>query len=104
MPPADCSHPLAQGYTTRPTAPISRSCRGRGSVSWQIADRHARVSDMRTLWLFASCAWLVAADLSQLQHLDEANRAFELRRALRAPGGTSAETLYYRGVTASRFG
>ena len=59
---------------------------------------------MRTLLLFACCALLAAADLSELHRLDEANRAFELRRALQAPGGPSADTLYYRGVTASRFG
>ena len=52
--------------------------------------------------VWCSCLW--AADTGQLRDLTERHRFFELRRALAQPGWDGEETLFYRGMVASRFG
>src|SRR5580693_6696503 len=59
---------------------------------------------MRVLLGIFCCLSLAAADLSQLRRLEEKDRIFELRRAVRALGGDDAEALFYRGVISARFG
>ena len=59
---------------------------------------------MRKLVALLWCSSLAAADLTQLQALTDSNRLFELRRELNQPGSDSADTLFYRGIAASRFG
>ncbi len=57
-------------------------------------------------WALAAmwCSSLWAADITGLRDLTEQHRFFELRRALGQPGWNSGETLFYRGIVASRFG
>ena len=59
---------------------------------------------MRKLVALLWCSSLAAADLTQLQQLTDHNRLFELRRELQQAGSDSADTLFYRGIAASRFG
>jgi predicted aspartyl protease len=59
---------------------------------------------VRKLVALLWCSSLAAADLAQLQQLTDRNRLFELRRELQQPGSDGADTLFYRGVAASRFG
>ena len=59
---------------------------------------------MRKLVALLWCSSLAAADLAQLQQLTDHNRLFELRRELQQAGSDSADTLFYRGIAASRFG
>lgn len=59
---------------------------------------------MRKLVALLWCSSLAAADLTQLQALTDNNRLFELRRELQQPGSNGADTLFYRGIVASRFG
>jgi predicted aspartyl protease len=55
---------------------------------------------LQLLW----CVCLAAADVTQLGHLHERHRTFELRRALEQPGLDATGTLFYRAVAAARFG
>ncbi len=50
------------------------------------------------------CSGLFAADVGPLQQLADKNRFFELRRELEQQGWSSAETLCFQAVIASRFG
>lgn len=50
------------------------------------------------------CGRLMAADLSQLQQLEENDRIFELRRAVEQPGWNDAEIRFYRAAIEARFG
>jgi aspartyl protease len=59
---------------------------------------------VRKLLALLWCSSLAAADLAQLQQLTDRNRLFELRRELQQPGSDGADTLFYRGIAASRFG
>jgi predicted aspartyl protease len=59
---------------------------------------------VRKLVALLWCSSLAAADLAHLQQLTDHNRLFELRRELQQPGSDNADTLFYRGVAASRFG
>ena len=59
---------------------------------------------MRKLVALLWCSSLAAADLAQLQQLTDHNRLFELRRELQQPGSVGADTLFYRGIAACRFG
>jgi Aspartyl protease len=54
--------------------------------------------------LLLCCSCLTAADVSQLQRLNENHRFFDLRRAIEQPGWNPEETFFYRGVIACRFG
>ena len=57
----------------------------------------------QALLLFCcSCLW--SADTSQLRDLAKRHRFFDLRRALEQPGWNANETVFYRGMIASRFG
>ena len=59
---------------------------------------------MRWAWILFCCFRLAAGDVGQLRQLASSHRFFELRRALEEPGGNAAETLFYRGLVACRFG
>ena len=59
---------------------------------------------MRATLLLLCCSALAAGDLAQLQQLTHDRRFFDLRRTLRQPGWNNADTLFYRGLVASRFG
>jgi predicted aspartyl protease len=59
---------------------------------------------MRQMLLLLWCSALTAADTEQLRQLSDANRFFEIRRALEQPGSNGGDTLLYRGLVASRFG
>ncbi len=59
---------------------------------------------IRKLGLLLVCSTLVAADLEPLRQLTQDKRFFELRRELPHSGASTSETLFYRGVVASRFG
>jgi predicted aspartyl protease len=59
---------------------------------------------VRKLVALLWCSSLAAADLAQLQQLTDNNRLFDLRRELQQPGSDGADTLFYRGIAASRFG
>jgi len=59
---------------------------------------------MKKALAFLWCTSLVAGDIAQLQRLADNNRFFELQRELQQPGWTAAEILFYRAITASRFG
>jgi predicted aspartyl protease len=58
---------------------------------------------MRTINLLLVCSTLAAGDLETLRQLTQDKRFFELRREL-VHSGVGTETLFYRGVAASRFG
>ena len=59
---------------------------------------------MRKLNLLLVCSTLAAGDLEPLRQLMQDKRFFELRRELQHSRASTAETLFYRGVVASRFG
>jgi predicted aspartyl protease len=59
---------------------------------------------MKKALAFVWCTSLVAGDITQLQRFADNNRFFELQRDLQQPGWTAAEILFYRAITASRFG
>jgi hypothetical protein len=59
---------------------------------------------VRKLVALLWCSSLAAAALAQLQQLTDHDRLFELRRELQQPGSDSTDTLFYRGIAASRFG
>jgi predicted aspartyl protease len=50
------------------------------------------------------CVLLAAADVTQLRQLEDKDRIFQLRRVLQQRGWNDIETLFYRAVTARRFG
>ena len=56
------------------------------------------------LCLLLICSTLSAGDLDELRQLTQDKRFFELRRTLQQSGWVASETLFYRGVVASRFG
>jgi len=49
------------------------------------------------------CVFVMGADLAQLRQLEEANRIFDLRKALES-GGSDGEALFYRALVSARFG
>jgi predicted aspartyl protease len=59
---------------------------------------------MRKLNLLLVCSTLAAGDLEPLRQLTQDKRFFELRRELQHSRAGTSETLFYRGVVASRFG
>jgi predicted aspartyl protease len=59
---------------------------------------------MRAINLLLVCSTLAAGDLETLRQLTQNKRFFELRRQLVHSGVGTTETLFYRGVVASRFG
>jgi hypothetical protein len=59
---------------------------------------------MRKLNLLLVCSTLAAEDLETLRQLMQDKRFFELRRELQHSRASTSETLFYRGVVASRFG
>ncbi|HLJ14691.1 MAG TPA: retropepsin-like aspartic protease [Bryobacteraceae bacterium] len=54
--------------------------------------------------MLLACFTLSAGNLDELRQLAQDKRFFELRRALQQSGSNTSETLFYRGVVASRFG
>ncbi len=65
---------------------------------------HGCLKMIRCLAALVWCTGLIGADLSRLRELEEKNRFFELRRELERAAPDGNDVLYYRAVTAGRFG
>ena len=82
------------------TQPVGRSLLDFDSMGGDLISGIA----MRTLNLLLICSTLAAGDLEPLRQLTQDKRFFELRRELQHARTGTSETLFYRGVVASRFG